>query len=249
MSIRFASVVVIPVVLIAGALALHGVERAPDAIASAHAASPAPAAGGDGIMSENGESLPPDHPPIGAGMSPPIGAGMSPHGSLPPAAEEAPALAWTVPAGWQEAPNPNAVRLATYHVPGGVEVSVSRAGGGTEANIQRWTAQFDDAGHEGRVEKTVHGLHVVTVDVSGTFVGGGMGSGGGMGGGGMGSGGAMARGMSAPAQPHPGWAMVGAIVETSSLPYFFKMTGPAAAIHTARPAFDRLVGSVAPVGG
>jgi hypothetical protein len=43
--------------------------------------------------------------------------------------------------------------------------------------------------------------------------------------------------------------MVGAIVETPSLPYFFKMTGPAAAIRAARPAFDRLVDGVAPTGG
>jgi hypothetical protein len=219
MAIRFASFAVIPAVLVAGALALHGVEHAPDAVASTHAASPAPASGGEGVMPENGETLPPDHPPIGAGMSP--------HGSLPPATDEAPALAWTKPAGWQEAPNPNAMRLATYHAPGGVEVSVSRAGGATEANIQRWTSQFDDVGREGRVEKTVHGLHVVTVDVAGTFVGGGM-----------------SNGTSAPAQPHPDWAMVGAIVETPDLPYFFKMTGPAAAIRAARPAFDRLVDGI-----
>jgi hypothetical protein len=224
MSIRFASYVVIPAVLVAGALALYGVERAPDTIAPLHAISTATATAADGLMPENGETLPPNHPPIGAAMSP--------HGLLPPATDEAPALTWTMPAAWQEAPNPNAMRLATYHAPGGVEVSVSRAGGATEANITRWMSQFDNVGRQGRVEKTVHGLHVVTVDVTGTFVGGGM-----------------SGGTSAQAQPHPDWAMVGAIVETPSLPYFFKMTGPAGAIRAARAAFDRLVDGVAPMGG
>ena len=65
------------------------------------------------------------------------------------------------------------MRLATYHASGGVEVSVSRAGGTTEANIQRWIAQFDDVGRDARAEKTVRGLHVVTVDIAGTYVGGG----------------------------------------------------------------------------
>jgi hypothetical protein len=217
MPIRFASFVVIPVVLLAGALAVYGVERAPAPIASIPPASPPGAAAGEGVTLDNGETLPPNHPPIGGG-------------SLPAAADEAPALSWTRPAGWQEAPNPNAMRLATYRVPGEVEVSVSRAGGTTDANIQRWMAQFDNEGREGRVEKTVHGLHVVMVDVSGTYVGGGMGGG-------------MAQ--TAPAHPRTGWAMVGAIVETPGLPYFFKMTGPAAAIGLARPAFDRLVDGVA----
>jgi len=220
MSIRLASYAVLPAVLIAGGLALHGSERAADATAANAQAMPPPRApGGEVLPSENGEALPPNHPPIG---------GASPHGSLPAAADEAPGLSWTMPVGWQVASNPNAMRLATYRAPGGVEVSVSRAGGATEANIQRWMAQFDNVGRQGRLEKTVHGLHVVTVDVSGTYVGG------------MSGGMALA----APAQPHADWAMVGAIVETPGLPYFFKMTGPAPAIHAARTAFDHLVEGV-----
>jgi hypothetical protein len=132
-----------------------------------------------------------------------------------------------MPAGWQEAPSPNAMRLATYRAPDGVEVSVSRAGGATDANIQRWVGQFDDVGHEVHAEKTVHGIHVVTVDVAGTFVGGGMTPG-------------------APAEPRPGWALVGAVIESRSPPYFFKMTGPAAAVRAARAAFDRLVDGITP---
>jgi hypothetical protein len=211
MSNRIAAFVVIPVVLIAGVLALQGVEHVPDATAAStsHESPPLPAPAV--------EMLPLNHPPIG-------GAG-SPHGSLLSAAGEAPALAWKVPAGWDETPSPNAMRLATYRAPGRVDVSVSRAGGATEANIQRWTAQFDDVVHEGRLEKTVRGLRVVTVDVAGTYVGGGMTMGG-------------------PVDAKPEWAMVGAIVESRSPPYFFKMTGPAAGVRAARPAFDRLIDGV-----
>ena len=260
MSIRIASLAVIPAVLLAGGLALYGVEREPDATAAAHGSSAPPAAGGGPLPLESDEALPPNHPPIGSANSPfepgealppnhpPIGSANSPfepgeplppnhppigsanaqHGSLVGASDDSSGLVWKMPKGWQETPNPNAMRLATYRVAGSVEVIVSRAGGATQANIDRWMAQFDDIGRQGRVDKTVHGLHVVTVDVSGTYVGGGM-------------------TMGAPADPKRDWAMAGAIVESPSPPYFFKMTGPAAAVRAARPAFDRMVDSIAPL--
>jgi hypothetical protein len=237
MSNRLASFVALPVVLAAGGFALFG---KPSHDASAPGASaPMPLASSDDVLpSENGDRLPPDHPPIGEGTSTPgamlppdhpaIAGGSSPHGSMPSAASEAPALAWKMPSGWQESPNPNAMRLATYRAPGGVEVSVSRAGGSTDANIQRWIAQFDDVGRDARTEKTVHGFHVVMVDVSGTYVGGGM-------------------TMGADSASRPGWAMVGAIVEGRGLPYFFKMMGPAAAVLADHPAFDHLVDGISPM--
>jgi hypothetical protein len=219
MSIRLASYVIIPVVFLAGGWALHGADRAPDVVlATPQATSPALTMG-EVLPSGDGETLPPNHPPIG-------GAG-APHGSMPSAAADPPALTWKIPEGWQEAPSPNAMRLATYKVPGGVEVSISRAGGATEANIQRWVGQFDNVGREVHAEKTVHGVRVVTVDVAGTFVGGGMSAG-------------------TPAEPRPDWAMVGAVLESRTPPYFFKMTGPAAAVHAAHPAFDRLVDTITP---
>ena len=191
----------------------------------------------DALPSDNGNTLPPDHPPIGEFAAPhgsalppdhpAIAGGGSPHASMPSAASEAPALVWKMPSGWQESPNPNAMRLATYRVPGGVEVSVSRAGGSTDANIQRWIAQFDDVGRDARTEKTVHGVRIVAVDVTGTYVGGGM-------------------TMGADSAARTGWAMVGAIVEGRGLPYFFKMIGPAAAVLAAHPAFDRLVDGISP---
>jgi hypothetical protein len=235
MSSRFGAFLLIPVVFFAGALALYGVERVPGATAATSRGMSAPLApAGEMLPSDNGDTLPPDHPPIGADNGgtlppnhPPIGGAASPKASLPSAASDPPALVWKMPAAWQQAPNPNAMRLATYRAPGGVEITISRAGGATEANIERWIAQFDNAGRDGRVEKTVRGLHVVTVDVAGTYVGGGMATG-------------------APAEPKPDWAMVGSIVESRSPSYFIKMTGPAAAVRQARPVFDRFIDSVTP---
>jgi hypothetical protein len=236
MSIRLASFVALPVVLAAAGFALIG-DRSPDAEVSRGSTS-TPMANPDEVLpSENSNTLPPNHPPIGevpsprGSMLPPdhpaIAGGSSPHGSMPSATTEASTLVWKVPSGWQESPNPNAMRLATYRAPGGVEVSVSRAGGSTDANIQRWIAQFDDVGRDARTEKTVHGLHVVMVDVTGTYVGGGM-------------------TMGNDSAARPGRAMVGAIVEGRGLPYFFKMMGPAAAVLAAHPAFDRLVDGISP---
>ncbi len=226
MSNRVATFLIISAVLLAGVLALDVAERSSDATAAITRPSSAsiplapPAMAGEERPSENGGMLPPKHPPIGGAMSP--------HGSAPAAPSEAPSLVWKMPAAWESAPNPNAMRLATYRVPGGAEVSVSRAGGEKEANIQRWVGQFDDVGQQARAEKTVHGLHVSTVDIAGTYVAGGM-------------------AMGAETETHPGWAMVAAIAEGPGLPYFFKMTGPAAALRASRPAFDRLVDSIAPM--
>jgi hypothetical protein len=55
----------------------------------------------------------------------------------------------------------------------------------------------------------------------------------------------MTMGQQADAKPE--WAMVGAIVETRGLPYFFKMMGPATGVRAARAAFDRLVDGITPM--
>jgi hypothetical protein len=227
MSIRLASYAVLPTLLVAGGFALYGAGHAPETTTASSDTVPRLVTGADDRAPENPPTLPPNHPLVGARARAPALAGASPLGSPASADDEPAALAWTVPEHWKEAPSPNGMRLATYHAPGDVETSVSRAGGTTEANIQRWIAQFDDVGRGNRAEQTVRGLHVVTVDVAGTYVGGGTAMGG-------------------PAEPRRDWAMVAAIVEGPSPPYFFKMTGPAAAVRAARPAFDRLLGSVSP---
>jgi hypothetical protein len=145
--------------------------------------------------------------------------------------EEPATLAWTVPSTWQAAPNPNAFRLATFHVTGNdeVEVSIARAGGSAEANIERWVHQFGDASSPQRSDRTVHGLRVAVVEVSGTYGGGPT----------------MMPG--SPSTAHPGWTLVGAVVQPADgSSYFFKLIGPSAQVQAARASFDGLLGSLQP---
>jgi hypothetical protein len=165
--------------------------------------------------------LPPNHPPLAARGT----------GSSFAAEESPPALAWTAPSGWEVAPNRSLMRLATYRVPaaGGragasVELTVTRAGGSTADNLERWVGQFDGAGPDRRTERTVAGFRLSILEVAGTYEGG------------------MTKTGSETA--HPGWALLGAVVETDGPFYFFKMVGPVDAVRAARPAFDALMSSV-----
>ncbi len=145
--------------------------------------------------------------------------------------DEAPTLAWTAPSAWTEAPNPNAMRLATYRVPHAAadaddaELSVARAGGDVDANVERWAAQFSGKIRPRRFERVVNGVSVTVVAMEGSYEGGPQGS---------------------DSTPHVGWALLGAIVNAPGLPYFFKLTGPAATVRAARPAFEKMIDGVRP---
>ncbi len=212
--------------------------------AASHVAQEGPSAAADPLgagMNDPG-ALPPGHPGVGdPNALPPGHPGMGSSGALPPGhpgmgdpsaaapSEEGaePGLSWKVPAAWKTVPNPSSMRLATYRVPRAAgdtddaDVSVTRAGGGTDANIDRWVGQFEGKPEAKRETKTVHGFKVTEVEVSGTYLGGGM-----MGGG---------------ASSKPGFTLLGAIVEGPGTPYFFKLTGPSASVHGARAAFDAML--------
>jgi hypothetical protein len=221
MKMRIAPWMVAGVVLGAAALSLLHTEQAP---APAAEVAPLPSATGVGAIAA--AMLPPNHPPIDPGATSSMPHTL--HSGAAPAADEAPAVTWRVPERWQTAPNPNAMRIATYHPSADTEVTVSRAGGATEANLQRWIGQFDETGADTRTEKTVRGLAVKIVEVSGTYLGGGM--------------------MPGPSrESHRGWTLVGAVVETPGTHYFFKLLGPAAEVRTARASFDALLASIGPV--
>lgn len=172
--------------------------------------------------------LPPNHPPVG-GSADPHGA----IGRVRPPTDEQPAITWKMPDGWAAVENPSRMRIATYKPPRAAgdtedaELSVSRAGGTTEANVHRWIGQFDEAGPDERSERNVRGLKIVTVEVNGTYLGGMMGGGG-------------------PAAKHPKWALLGAVVETPGSFYFFKMVGPVATVRAARKAFDAMLSGIEP---
>ncbi|MFI5298395.1 MAG: hypothetical protein ACHREM_09875, partial [Polyangiales bacterium] len=120
-------------------------------------------------------ALPPGHPAV---------PGAGPHGkaagAMPgvPVTDNAgpPAITWTAPASWKSVANPSPMRLATLKVNDTTEVSVARAGGTLDANVQRWTGQFEAGAKVERTDKTVRGLKVTVVRIGGTFLGGGMGA-------------------------------------------------------------------------
>jgi hypothetical protein len=144
-------------------------------------------------------------------------------------------IAWDVPAKWKELPNPNAMRLATYLIPRADgdsedgEMSVSRVGGGVEANIGRWKGQFDPLKPESsrRFERQIAGLKVTIYEVAGSYTG------------------MVMKGQVA--KPKEGWALVAAIVEgPGGDPWFFKLTGPEKTVAAARPDFESLTNSFRP---
>jgi hypothetical protein len=181
---------------------------------------PAPdPAGEPGESDPSGDDLTEDDPSMGQ---------ASPS-DVPPD-DEPPALEWSVPAAWRTVPSPSSMRIATYSVPraagdsSDAEVSVTRAGGDVASNVERWVAQFEDAGAPSRRQQRIHGLDVTVVEIEGAYT----------------------SAMHPDTPPRPGWALLGAIVGTRGQPYFFKMTGPAATVHGARGAFAKLVESLRP---
>ncbi len=98
-------------------------------------------------------------------------------------------------------------------------------GGGVEANLKRWAAQFGQEPQDGKTTKRRFGaLDVTLFEIAGTYQPG--------------------RPM-APKPPKPGFAMVAAIAHAeSSGNYFFKLTGPKKTVDAARADFMKLLESL-----
>ncbi len=223
MAIRVGPFVLAAAVLGAGAFAL--LRPGPTPPTAVEPARELPAAPTSEPALDPRAGLPPNHPPIGDTTAAPAPA--------EPADGQGAAITWQVPEHWQVAPNPSRMRLATYRIPGapheadGAEMSVARAGGTTDANVERWVGQFQDAASPKRADRSVRGLKVTVVEIGGTYRGGGMMPG-------------------APPAQHSGWTLLAAIVEAPGSSYFFKLIGPEATVRAARPSFDALVASITP---
>jgi hypothetical protein len=191
---------------------------------------------------DNSDMLPPGHPATAGAAATQLPAGHPPLDSVDrvgakpatpgaPVADQAP-FDWKAPARWQLVANANAMRIATYRVPRAAadsedaELSIVQAGGSVEANAERWIGQFDQASQRTakRSTRRVGSLEVTMVEVQGNYAGG----------------------MSKESSPRSGWALLGAIAPTSSLPCFFKLTGPVKSVSAARAEFDALVASLTP---
>lgn len=125
------------------------------------------------------------------------------------------------------------MRAATYIIPAaegdseGAECAVFvNLGGGVQANIDRWIGQFEktDADPKQKSE-TINELPVTTLDVSGTYKGGGPMIG-------------------QPSMSKPGYRLLGAIVEGPEGNIFFKLTGPAKTVAAAQDEFQEMLKSL-----
>jgi hypothetical protein len=148
------------------------------------------------------------------------------------AASSSGSVKWTAPARWETKPA-GGMRAATYIIPAaegdseGAECAVFvNIGGGVQANITRWVGQFEKTEAEPKQKsETINGLPVTTVDVSGTFKGGGP----------M---------MGQSSAPKAGYRMLGAVVEGPEGDIFFKMTGPAKTVAAAQEEFNAMLKSL-----
>lgn len=150
-------------------------------------------------------------------------------------------LRYTVPAAWTRVPAPSDMRAAQYRIPKtGADAEDGELvlfffgkgqGGGAEQNLDRWYGQFkQDDGRPSKdaavvTTRTVNGLKVTSVDLSGTYRPAPMGGGG-------------------PTKEKPGYRMLAAVVEGPGGPWFFRVTGPSATVVAAKPGFDALLASV-----
>jgi hypothetical protein len=140
-------------------------------------------------------------------------------------------VVWDTPSAWLRADNPSPMRKATYKVakaegdPEDAELAVSQAGGGVDANVERWSKQFEKGASDTtrREERKVGELKVTIVELTGTFASGMPG---------------------ADTTPKTDWAMLGAIIETQPQTTFFKLTGPKKTVMAAKADFDKLVASL-----
>jgi hypothetical protein len=141
-------------------------------------------------------------------------------------------LRWKVPATWTEERG-SAMRVATYKVPGaGPDAAGECAvfffgpgqGGSVDANLERWSRQFEGNPKPERSERRVNDLPVTVARLAGTYLAPG--------------------GPSMQSQgKRPGYRLLGAIVEAPEGLVFFKLTGPAATIRAAERGFETLVAS------
>lgn len=144
-------------------------------------------------------------------------------------------LTFSKPASWRERPASSSMRVAEFVVPrvaGDSEDGelivyyFGGSGGSVEANLERWTKQFQTTKEPVRTTTSVNGLKLANLSVSGTYV-------------------AEVRPGASERHNKPGFQMRATVVETPRGPYFIKLTGPSATIDKAGSAFDQFLKSLA----
>jgi hypothetical protein len=128
------------------------------------------------------------------------------------------------------------MRVATYAVPAAagsdagecaVFLFTGGEGGSIDANVERWSRQFEGTPKPEKSARVVRGVSVTIVKIAGVYL--------------------------APGGPamqsqgkRPGYLLVGAIAQTLEGNLFFKLTGPAATVTAAHADWEALIASIAP---
>lgn len=156
--------------------------------------------------------------------------------ATPPPAEEANKVAgitWDIPKGWEIGPA-RQMRAATYYVasadgdPEKGEMAVfyfgRSEGGDIEANIDRWSNQFENSPKPVREKKKVSGMDVVIVKIAGNYL-------------------APSGPMMQSSGVKQNFRLLGAIVSGPEGTVFFKYTGPAKTVAASEKDFLAMVAS------
>ncbi len=178
---------------------------------------------------EPGPSRSPKEPPVPTAPAMPTTTSPTENdsvgaGSTEPTEKAFQGIKLTIPAGWEERVPANDVIQAEYRInapSGAVRVTMSSAGGGMEANIQRWRGQFTRGPNDPEPQQetvTIDGQEAILIELVGTFRDG-------FGGGGE----------------QRNHCMLGAVIPTGPANFFVKMTGPREAVVEQREAFRQLV--------
>ena len=149
-------------------------------------------------------------------------------------------LTYAAPADWKAVATSSSMRVAQFALPRATGDSQDAelvvyyfggSGGTIDANIERWVGQMQQPDGKPssavmkRQSRTVNGLKVTLVDVTGTYV---------------------AEMTPGSPQRHnsPNFHLRAAVIETSNGPYFIKLTGPAKTWRPSEKAFEAFLGSV-----
>jgi len=148
-------------------------------------------------------------------------------------------LKFNAPDGWQTRAAASSMRVAEFVLPGasssdGAELVIyyfGGSGGSVDANIQRWLGQMQQP--DGRAtadlairdSRTINGLKISTLDVSGTYV-------------------AEVKPGATERHNSPGFRMRTAVVETPRGPYYLKLVGPAKTIEQWNKSFEQFLGTL-----
>lgn len=148
-------------------------------------------------------------------------------------------LTFKAPAAWKKEQPKSSMRQAQLKVDpvkGDAESAelvlfvFPNGAGSVQANVDRWEQQFVSAGGKtpkARVEKKKgKNIDVTRIEISGRYVA------------------AMTPG-AAEKNDKPEYRLLGAIVETPTAGYFFKMVGPDKTMTSARDGFDAMIATIA----